>query len=222
MFIPIAEEIGVISELSERLIAEALRDARGWDPRLSLSVNISPVQLRDPWFAQKLLKLLIEARFPPSRLELEVTESCLQENIALVRSLITSLKNQGVRISLDDFGSGYSSLAQLRTLPFDRIKIDRNFVTAIPGNRDSATIVEAITSLGEGLGLPITAEGVENKAVVDALKRIGSFTAQGYLYGRPEPADQTRKRLSALGLLNSDAAPAEVVAAENPPLSGAA
>ena len=95
-------------------------------------------------------------------------------------------------------------------------------MTAIPGNRDSATIVEAITSLGEGLGLPITAEGVENKAVVDALKRIGSFTAQGYLYGRPEPADQTRKRLSALGLLNSDAAPAEVVAAENPPLSGAA
>ncbi len=219
-FIPIAEDIGVIGELSERLIAEALRDAQGWDPRLTLAVNISPVQLRDPWFAQKLLKLLIEARFPPSRLEIEVTESCLQENIGLVRSLITSLKNQGVRISLDDFGSGYSSLAQLRTLPFDRIKIDRSFVTAIPGNRDSATIVEAINSLGEGLGLPITAEGVKNKAVVEALKQIGSFTAQGYLYGRPEPAAMMRKRLSALDLLCDE--PAAAAQEATVPLSGAA
>ncbi len=201
VFIPVAEEIGVIAELSERLIRQALADARGWHPSLSLSINISPIQLRDPWFAQKLLKLLIEGQFPPSRLEIEVTESGLHENLGLVRSLITSLKNQGVRISLDDFGSGYSSLAQLRSLPFDRIKIDRSFVTAMPGNRDSTAIVQAISSLGEGLGLPITAEGVENAEVVEQLLRIGNFTVQGYHYGRPEPADLTLIRLTNLGLL---------------------
>ncbi|MBC2664849.1 EAL domain-containing protein [Novosphingobium flavum] len=201
VFIPVAEEIGVIADLSERLIRQALLDAREWAPSLTLSVNISPLQLRDPWFAQKLLKLLVEANFPPSRLEIEITESCLHENVGLVRSLITSLKNQGVAISLDDFGSGYSSLAQLRSLPFDRLKIDRSFVTAMPGNRDNATIVQAITSLGEGLGLPITAEGVENAEVVAELQKLGQFMAQGYLYGRPEPAEQTRERLAKLGML---------------------
>lgn len=201
VFIPVAEEIGLIAELSERLIRQALNDAREWAPGLTLSVNISPLQLRDPWFAQKLLKMLVEANFPPSRLEIEITESCLHDNIGLVRTLITSLKNQGVAISLDDFGSGYSSLAQLRSLPFDRLKIDRSFVTAMPGNRDNATIVQAITSLGEGLGLPITAEGVENDEVVAELQKLGQFMAQGYLYGRPEPAEKTRERLDKLGLL---------------------
>ncbi|MES2492275.1 MAG: EAL domain-containing protein [Pseudomonadota bacterium] len=201
VFITVAEEIGLIAELSECVIRRALSDARSWDPGLTLSVNISPIQLRDPWFAQKLLKMLLEAQFPPARLEIEVTERCLQENLGLVRSLITSLKNQGVRISLDDFGSGYSSLAQLRSLPFDRIKIDRSFVTAMPGNRDSASIVRAITSLGAGLGMPVTAEGVENAEVVRELRRIGNFTAQGYYYGRPETAGETTARLTELGML---------------------
>ena len=113
VFIPIAEEIGAIGELSESVITQALSHAKDWDSKLSLSVNISPVQLRDPWFAQKLLKMLVEANFPPNRLEIEITESTLHENIALVRSLVVSLKNQGIRVSLDDFGTGYSSLAQL-------------------------------------------------------------------------------------------------------------
>jgi predicted signal transduction protein with EAL and GGDEF domain len=202
VFIPVAEEIGVIGELSECLIRQALNDAREWSPEIRLAVNISPIQLRDPWFAQKLLKLLIEANFPPSRLEIEITESALHDNVGLVRTLITSLKNQGVSVSLDDFGSGYSSLAQLRSLPFDRLKIDRSFVTAMPDSRDSATIVQAITSLGDGLGLPITAEGVESAEVVSELQRLGQFNAQGYLYGRPEAAEKTRARLAELGMLN--------------------
>jgi diguanylate cyclase (GGDEF)-like protein len=201
IFIPIAEEIGVIAELSENLIRQALDDARKWNPRLTLSVNISPLQLRDPWFAQKLLKMLVEANFPPSRLDIEVTESCLHENIGLVRSLITSLKNQGVQVSLDDFGTGYSSLSQLRTLPFDRIKIDRSFVTTLPGNPDNATIVQSIVALGEGLGLPITAEGVESEEVLRELRRFGDFKVQGYFYGLPAPADRTRSELSQLNLL---------------------
>ena len=201
IFIPVAEEIGVICELSESLIRQALHDARNWDPRLTLSVNISPVQLRDPWFAQKLLKILVEANFPPSRLEIEVTESCLHENVGLVRSLISSLKNQGITVSLDDFGTGYSSLSQLRSLPFDRIKIDRSFVMSLLEDKDSATIIQSIFSLGEGLGLPITAEGIESEAVLAELRRFGKFKGQGYLYGFPEPADRTEAALAQLDLL---------------------
>jgi predicted signal transduction protein with EAL and GGDEF domain len=201
IFIPVAEEIGLIADLSESLIRQALHDARNWDPKLTLSVNISPVQLRDPWFAQKILKLLVESNFPPNRLEIEITESSLHENLGLVRSLITSLKNQGVRISLDDFGTGYSSLSQLRTLPFDRIKIDRSFVMSLVGNKESATIVRSIVALGEGLGLPITAEGVESEEVLAELLRFGEFKGQGYLYGRPATAEATEEELAQLDLL---------------------
>ncbi|MFM5916140.1 MAG: putative bifunctional diguanylate cyclase/phosphodiesterase [Novosphingobium sp.] len=201
IFIPVAEEIGLIGELSESLIRQALHDAKNWDPKLTLSVNISPVQLRDPWFSQKLLKILVEANFPPSRLEIEVTESCLHENVGLVRSLISSLKNQGITVSLDDFGTGYSSLSQLRSLPFDRIKIDRSFVMSLIDDKDSATIIQSIIALGEGLGLPITAEGIESEAVLTELKRFGKFKGQGYLYGFPEPADRTEAALAQLDLL---------------------
>lgn len=220
IFIPIAEEIGVIAQLSENLIRKALKDARSWDPKLTLSVNISPIQLRDPWFAQKLLKLLVEANFPANRLDIEVTENSLHDNVAMVRSMITSLKNQGISVSLDDFGTGYSSLSQLQSLPFDRIKIDRSFITTLPGSRDSATIVRSITSLGQGLGLPITAEGVENEEILRELRQFGDFKAQGYLYGRPSPASATHAELAQLNLLlepaeveAEDAAAADQVAA---------
>ncbi|NYH96884.1 putative bifunctional diguanylate cyclase/phosphodiesterase [Novosphingobium marinum] len=201
IFIPIAEEIGAIGELSEQVIARALDDAKAWDPRLSLAVNISPLQLRDPWFAQKLLRLLVEANFPPERLEIEITESCLHENVAIVRSLITSLKNQGIRVSLDDFGTGYSSLAQLRNLPFDRIKIDRSFVTNLVENKDSEAIVHAIAMLGKGLGLPITVEGIETADVLDKLRQYGDIKGQGYLYGLPLTANEARDTLSKRNLL---------------------
>ncbi len=203
-FIPVAEEIGAISELSQQLIARALNDAKAWDPSLTLSVNISPIQLRDPWFAQKLLKLLVEANFPAQRLEIEITESCLHENVGVVRTLIASLKNQGVRITLDDFGTGYSSIGQLRSLPFDSIKIDRSFVTNLAENNDSETIVRAITSLGQGLGLPITAEGIENPDILSRLNDFGDYRGQGYLYGKPEPAEATELRLAKMNLLRKE------------------
>ena len=201
VFIPVAEEIGVIAELSESLIRQALVDARDWDPSLTLSVNVSPLQLRDPWFAQRLLKLLVEANFPPHRLDVEITETCLHENLPLVRSLVASLKNQGIRLSLDDFGTGYSSIAQLRSLPFDRIKIDRSFVSMLGRCKDSATIVAAITSLGQGLDLPITAEGIETQGVLEELRKLGSFKGQGFLYGHPQDAQSVRAALAAERLL---------------------
>jgi diguanylate cyclase (GGDEF)-like protein len=218
IFVPIAEEIGLITEMSERLMEQAFADAREWDDSLSLSINISPVQLRDPWFAQRLLKKLVEANFPPQRLEIEITESCLHDNVGLVRTMITSLRNQGVQISLDDFGTGYSSLEQLRSLPFDRIKIDRSFVAELrePGRKSS--IVEAIVALGRGLDLPLTAEGVEDEEILKALKTMGRLKAQGYLYGHPEDADAVRKRLRAAGLMTAattaDAAQAETAEQE--------
>jgi len=204
IFIPIAEEIGVIAELSEKLIAKAFADALRWDPRITLSVNISPVQMRDPWFAQKMLKMLVEHRFPAHRLDIEITETCLHENIGMVRSMITSLRNQGVRVSLDDFGTGYSSLSQLRSLPFDQLKIDRSFISELKNGDQSDKLVDAIVSMSDGLKLPITAEGIENENVVNALRRWGQMKGQGYHYGRPEPAEKVLERLAACDRLAQD------------------
>ncbi len=202
VFIPIAEEIGVIGEISEQLMVQAFADAKKWNPELTLSVNISPVQMRDPWFSQRLLKLLVEHNFPPQRLEIEITETALHDNIGLVKTMISSLRNQGVKVSLDDFGTGYASLSQLRTLPFDRIKIDRSFVRELSDNEGSK-IVDAIVSLGNGLEMPITAEGIENEAILKSLRQWGQLKGQGYLYGRPEPADKVLERLSQQGKLST-------------------
>ncbi len=201
VFVPVAEEIGLMPELSETLIRQALADARDWAPHLTLAINISPVQLHDPWFAQRLLKLLVEARMPANRLDIEITEYSLTENLPMVRALITSLRNQGVRISLDDFGHGASSLAHLRMLPFDRIKIDRNFIAGLGQSSDSAAIVKAISSLGRGMDLPITAEGIESTEILKELRKLGTFLGQGYIYGKPLSAADLHRELAELNLL---------------------
>lgn len=217
VFIPIAEEIGVISQLSEQLMVRAFADALKWDPALTLSVNISAIQMRDPWFAQRLLKLLVNSDFPPQRLEIEITESCFHEDIALVRSTIESLRNQGVRVCLDDFGTGYSSLTQLRTLPFDRIKIDRSFVREMHNN-GATKIVDAIISLGNGLEMPMTAEGIESETILATLREMGPLKGQGYLYGRPETAEMVIERLKNASQLAAGAEPDQAEIAANPPL----
>jgi diguanylate cyclase (GGDEF)-like protein len=199
-FIPIAEECGLIGDLSISVMRQAFEAAKGWDSSLNLSVNISPIQLKDPWLAQKITKLLVETGFPAERLEIEITESSLFECLGLAQTIIASLKNQGVRLALDDFGTGYSSLAHLRALPFDRIKIDRSFVSSINENSDSATIVTAITRLAESLGLAVTAEGIEDELIEARLRSIGTFKGQGYMFGRPIPADQVVALLAARGL----------------------
>ena len=201
IFIPVAEEIGVISDLSESVIRQALEDAKAWDQSLTLAINISPLQLRDPWFAQKLVRLLTQTGFPAERLEVEITESCLHENIGAVRNVVSSLRNMGIRISLDDFGTGYSSLSQLQSLPFDRIKIDQSFVRDLKCDASTNKVVEAIISLSNGLEIPITAEGIESFEIHDQLKRMGNMKGQGFLYGRPESAAATRQRLAKASLL---------------------
>ncbi|MDB5681820.1 MAG: GGDEF-domain containing protein [Sphingomonas bacterium] len=208
-FVPIAEETGMIADLSMTVMRQAFSAARDWHPALTLAVNVSPWQLKDPWLAQKIIKLLTETGFPPGRLEVEITESALFENMALAQSIIGSLKNQGIKLALDDFGTGYSSLAHLRALPFDRIKIDKSFVMSINQNPESAAIVNAITRLGESLNLSITAEGIEDKATEERLRALGCARGQGYCFGRPLSAANARRLLAERRLLV--AAPAEPV-----------
>jgi diguanylate cyclase (GGDEF)-like protein len=202
-FIPIAEETGMIADLSMSVMRQAFEEAKNWDSSLVISVNISPTQLKDPWLAQKIVKLLVETGFPANRLEIEITESSLFENLSLAQSIVGSLKNQGIRLSLDDFGTGYSSLAHLRALPFDRIKIDKSFVTSILENTESAAIVNAITRLGDSLGLPVTAEGIEDGAIEERLRQLGCHKGQGWHFGRPTSIVQTRKLLIERNLLPS-------------------
>lgn len=201
VFIPIAEEIGMIGDLSLSIMRQAFTAARDWDAGLTLSVNVSPLQLRDAWLAQKIIKTLVETGFPASRLEIEITESALFDNLPLAQSIVGSLKNQGIRLALDDFGTGYSSLAHLRALPFDRIKIDKSFVTSILDNPDSMAIVNTIVRLGDSLNLPTTAEGIEDIAVEERLRGMGCAKGQGYLYGRPLGAAQVRQLLAEKRLL---------------------
>ncbi len=200
IFIPIAEESGLITDLSFYLMRRAMEDAKQWDPTLTLSVNISPTQLKDPWLAQKIVKLLVETGFPADRLEIEITESSLFDNLSLAQSIIGSLKNQGIQIALDDFGTGYSSLAHLRALPFDRIKIDRSFVSSMITSKDSAAIVAAITRLGETLGMPVTAEGIEDAEIQRHLIELGCSKGQGWFFGRPMSSAQTRTLLLSRNL----------------------
>ena len=205
LFIPVAEEIGMIGELSGALIRTAFADARLWHPSLTLSVNISPRQLGDPLLARNILDLLAEACFPPERLELEITESGLFENLETARSVVAALKAHGIRLALDDFGTGYSSLSHLRALPFDRIKIDRSFVSTLNRNPESWVIVKAIVNLGESLGVPITAEGVESGGIELRLRHLGCELGQGWFFGEPVPADGVSRMLRDHDLL---AAPA--------------
>jgi diguanylate cyclase (GGDEF)-like protein len=201
LFIPIAEETGMIADLSMSVMRKALEEAKNWDPSLTISVNISPTQLRDPWLAQKIVKLLVETGFPATRLEIEITETSLFENLALAQSIVGSLKNQGIKLALDDFGTGYSSLAHLRALPFDRIKIDKSFVTSLLDNAESAAIVNAIARLGDNLSMPVTAEGIEDALIEERLRQLGCHKGQGWYYGKPAPISQVRTLLAERNLL---------------------
>ena len=206
VFIPVAEEIGVIGRLSEQVIAEALRQAASWDADIKISVNISPTQFSDGWLAQRIVRILTETGFPANRLIVEITESSLFADIDLARSMVTSLKNQGVRLALDDFGTGFSSLSSLRSLPFDLIKIDRSFVSNIHENKESAAIVRAVTTLASALSVPVCVEGIESEAVYQAVMKLGCGLGQGWYFGKPMRAEQARDLLTGAALGESNPA----------------
>jgi len=182
-FIPVAEEAGLVDAMFWALLAQACSKALSAPGEFMLAVNISPSQVRDQWFPEKVLRTLRETGFPAQRLEIEVTESAMIGDIQRAKSSLMSLKNQGVKIALDDFGTGYSSLFLLRALPIDKLKIDRSFVSTLTADHENATIVGALVGLGRALGLQVTAEGVEDEATADALRAMGCEFAQGYLFG---------------------------------------
>jgi diguanylate cyclase (GGDEF)-like protein len=182
-FIPVAEDAGLVDAMFWALLAQACRKALDAPGEFTLAVNISPSQVRDQWFPEKVLRTLRETGFPAQRLEIEVTESAMIGDMERAKTSLMSLKNQGVKVALDDFGTGYSSLFLLRALPIDKLKIDRSFVASITADRENATIVRALVGLGVALGLEVTAEGVEDTQTAEALIAMGCELAQGYLYG---------------------------------------
>ena len=191
-FIEAAEKTGLIGPLTISVVEQALTEARSWPPHLKIAINISPVQFRDPFLAQHIMKLVTEAGFPPNRLEVEITEASLLEDREQVLATIGSLKNVGISISLDDFGTGYASLSQVNSLPIDRIKIDKSFISTIVKSEQTAAIVNTITSLGHTLNVPITAEGIESEQVRNELGKYGCAEGQGWLFGRPLSAETVR------------------------------
>ena len=192
-FIPVAEEYGLIARLSEQVIGAALANIAKWDPALTLAVNISPMQLADPWLAQRIVRLLTEAGIAPERLVVEITESSLFTDLELARSITTSLKNQGIRLALDDFGTGFSSLSHLRSLPFDVIKIDRSFTATINQDPESAAIVRAVATLASAIKVPVVVEGIEDAATHATVLGFGCEMGQGWYFGKPMGADQAEQ-----------------------------
>jgi diguanylate cyclase (GGDEF)-like protein/PAS domain S-box-containing protein len=186
-FIPVAEETGLINALGALILRRACMDAARWPDDVRVAVNLSPLQFRAGNLLLVVMDALKQSGLPPKRLELEITETLLLEKSSQVLATLHALRALGVRISMDDFGTGYSSLSYLRSFPFDKIKIDQSFVRDLDANRDAQAIVRAIISLGAGLGVTITAEGVETEAELSCLRAEGCHEAQGFLFSRARP-----------------------------------
>ena len=189
-FIPLAEESGLIFEMGQWILREACREAASWPVPLQVAVNLSPAQFMHGDVVSLVHSILLETGLAPGRLELEITEGVLIEDFDRGLALLRRLKGLGVRISMDDFGSGYSSLSYLQAFPFDKIKIDRAFVVNLGRNPQSAAIVRAVIGLGHGLEMSIVAEGVETQEQLDFLAEEGCDAIQGYFIGKPLPIDQ--------------------------------
>jgi diguanylate cyclase (GGDEF)-like protein len=183
VFIPVAEETGMIGDLFNGILRQACSDARSWPAHLQLAVNISAIQLRDPRLSAMLLAVLTETAFPPGRLEVEISETALLSDLEAARRALTALQNLGVKIALDDFGAGYSSLQHLRELRFSRIKIDKSYVSNLEQGSERAKLADAIIQIGASLSLQTTAEGIESDASLSCLSDHGCDFAQGFLFG---------------------------------------
>jgi EAL domain-containing protein (putative c-di-GMP-specific phosphodiesterase class I) len=186
-FIPLAEESGLIISIGEWVLREACREAASWPRPLQIAINLSPVQFQHGDLPTLVHSVLLETGLAPGRLELEITEGVLIGDFSRAVSILRRLKTLGVRIAMDDFGTGYSSLSYLQSFPFDKIKIDRAFISNLDRNAQSAAIVRAVIGLGHGLNLPIVAEGVETEAQLAFLARESCDEVQGFLLGRPGP-----------------------------------
>lgn len=196
-FIPIAEKTGQIREIGAWIVRTACREAASWSNPVKVAVNVAPVQLSDPGFPETVSKALRESGLKPDRLELEITETGIIADTSHALQIIHQLKRLGVGVAMDDFGTGYSSLATLQAFPFDKIKIDREFIKDLGTNRQSEAIVRATIILGESLHIPVLAEGVETEDHLAFLATLGCNQVQGFLFGQPMPATDLRHALEA-------------------------
>jgi EAL domain-containing protein (putative c-di-GMP-specific phosphodiesterase class I) len=187
-FVPAAEQAGLMGELGAFVLRRALADARRW-PELTIAVNLSPVQVRDPALVDLVAEVLAETRVAPARVVLEVTEGVLMDDPDEAKIRLDALRALGVRLALDDFGTGYSSLTYLQRFPFDKLKIDRGFVAPLGRAADSRAMVQAIVALGRALGLSLLAEGVETEEQRVLLRLAGCEEMQGFLFAQPAPRE---------------------------------
>lgn len=195
VFIPIAEERGIISQLSQLMLRKAVEAARDWPEDLFLSFNLSPSQLVDYNTGLQILAILERTGFNPRRLEIEITETGLMNDPVSAEKIVQDMQRVGIRVSLDDFGTGQSSLGRLRDFHFDKLKIDRAFVSSILDDHPSEHIIRAILALCEGLGMEAVAEGIETEAQAERLVDFGCGGGQGFLFGKAQSAEETLKYL---------------------------
>ncbi len=196
VFIPVAEETGLIVQLGEWVVRSALHEVANWPEHLTVAVNLSPAQMRSPNLMPTIINALATTGIAPHRLELEITESVLMNDNQSNVELLHKIRSLGVRIALDDFGTGYSSLNYLRSFPFDKIKIDRCFVDGIDSREDCRAIIRAVTGLATSLGMVTTAEGVERSDQLSQLKLEGCVQVQGYLFSKAMPAANVVGRIA--------------------------
>ncbi len=196
-FIPVAEETGLINAVGGLMLRRACIDAATWPDDVRVAVNLSPLQFRTGNLLSIVMDALKQSGLPAKRLELEITETLLLEKSSQVLATLHALRALGVRISMDDFGTGYSSLSYLRSFPFDKIKIDQSFVRDLGANREAQAIIRSIVSLGKGLGVTITAEGVETEAELSCLRAEGCHEGQGFLFSRARPNEEIVELLRA-------------------------
>lgn len=199
-FLPVAEQTGLIESLTRWVLATALAQVAAWGPAfagLSMSVNVSARNLARPDFADTVLAALTTAGIPAGRLVVEITETALMTDPEVAADVLARLSTAGVRVSVDDFGQGQTSLGHLSTLPLHELKIDKSFVADLPDNLGHAAIVRSMVDLGHNLGLQVVAEGVETPETVALLTATGCDVAQGYLLARPMPADDLGPWLAA-------------------------
>jgi diguanylate cyclase (GGDEF)-like protein/PAS domain S-box-containing protein len=205
-FIPLAEEIGLINEIGEWVLRTACAEAANWPERISVAVNLSPVQFKSHALPTVVRMVLSDTGLPAKRLELEITEGVFLSNDDHVHEMIASLKAIGVKLALDDFGTGYSSLSYLQRVPFDKIKIDRSFVTGASDlSGRNASLIRAMVGLASDLKMQTTAEGVETAEELQLVRDLGCSLVQGYIFGRPMPPEEARE-LAAKGAATLPAA----------------
>lgn len=196
-FLPLVEEMGLSAAMFAAVLSRACAVARDWPMEIRLSVNVSATELQDESLPEDLRAILRETGMDGGRIEIEVTENALIHDSRIARGVVDRLRAMGISMAMDDFGTGFSSLYHLRELPFDKLKIDKSFMRALAHNADSARYVGAIIGLGQALGLEVTAEGVEDEATMTVLRDMGCTYGQGYWFGRPVPAAEAAKRLTA-------------------------